>query len=236
MSAAVTAAVPVASFVDRVGALLERVDYRRAETSEDKEAIYRLRYDAYLREEAISPNFSRRFTDPFDEAPNALTFGVYVDGQLASSIRFHVTTPESRDIPALHVFSDVLMPDIKAGKIFVDPTRFVADRACSRRHPELAYVTLRLAWMACEYFRADYMLATVRSEHQAFYKRLWGHQTLCPARPYPTLSKPIACMTLDYPAARERVHHRYPFFHSAAFERRMLFERSLPMQRQSVAA
>jgi len=32
-------------------------------------------------------------------------------------------------------------------------------------------------------------------------------------------------MTLDYQAGRGRVEHRYPFFRSTNFERRMLFER-----------
>jgi hypothetical protein len=68
------------------------------------------------------------------------------------------------------------------------------------------------------------LLATVRTEHQAFYKRVFGHQVLAAARPYPTLVKPLSLMSLDYEPMKERVKHRYPFFRSTFFERRMLFD------------
>jgi hypothetical protein len=44
---------PAKSLSDRVLALLERVNYRRADTAEEREAIFRLRYEAYLSEGAI---------------------------------------------------------------------------------------------------------------------------------------------------------------------------------------
>ena len=77
--------------------LLERVDYRRVETAEERDAIFRLRYAAYLREGAIPPNASERFSDSLDDTDNALIFGVHIDGELASSIRLHVA---SREHPA----------------------------------------------------------------------------------------------------------------------------------------
>jgi hypothetical protein len=216
-------------------ALLERVDYRRIETAEDRDAIFRLRYDAYLREGAIPPNPTRIFSDPMDETENAWILGVYVDGALASSIRLHVATPSCRQLPALSVFSDLLTAELAAGRTIIDPTRFVTDRELSRRHPELCYVTVRLAWMASEYFRANLLLATVRAEHQAFYKRVFGHRAICEPRPYPTLSKPISFMALDYPTRKNVVNARYPFFHSTHFERRMLFARDVALPMQSAA-
>ena len=231
----VLAANQPASLVDRVQELLQRVDYRRAETAEDRAAIFRLRYQAYLREGAISPNASGQFSDPVDDRENCWIFGVYIDEKLASSIRLSITIPGCIDIPALDVFSDVLLGDIMAGQKFIDPTRFVADRDMSRAFPELPYVTLRLPWLALEYFDADFMLAAVRAEHQAFYKRLWGSKPVCEARPYPNLQKPISLMTLDYRAVRDRVYRRYPFFHSSQFERRMLFDRNRKVPQRSAA-
>lgn len=219
-------AAPTTNLADRVLGLLERVDYRRAETTEDREAIFRLRYGAYLREGAIPPNAEGRFADPLDDSRNAWIFGVYVDGELASSIRLHIATRQHPDLPALNVFSDLLTPEIEAGKTIIDPTRFVADRVASRRFPELCYVTTRLAWLASEYFSTNLLLATVRAEHQAFYRRVFGHRLICEPRHYPSLAKPISLMALDFPLARERVVQRYPFFRSTFFERRMLFART----------
>ena len=207
-------------------ALLEQVDYRRADTPEEKEAIFRLRYAAYLREGAIPPSASERFSDPLDASDNAWIFGIYIGGELASSIRLHVANRQSPTLPALNVFSDLLAPEIAANKTIIDPTRFVADRNLSRRHPELCYVTTRLAWLASEYFSTSLLLATVRAEHQAFYRRVFGHRLICEPRHYPSLTKPICLMGLDYAMARERVVQRHAFFRSTVFERRMLFART----------
>ena len=219
------AVLPAPSFVDGIQDLIERVDYRRADTPEEREEIYRLRYDAYRQEGAIEPKLSRSFSDGFDDLDNAHVFGVHFDGKLASSIQLNISTPESPELPALGVFNDVLGPLIEERRTIIDPTRFVVEPGIARALPKISYATVRIGWMACEFFEADWVLATVRVEHQAFYKRLFGHKPLCKARPYPTLKKPISLMGLEYPAAKERVHQRYPFFRSTFFERRMLFER-----------
>jgi hypothetical protein len=227
--------LPGLSLVDRVMKLLNRVDYRRIETVEERDTVFRLRYQAYMREGAIAPNAHQTFSDSLDTSPNVSIFGVYLDGKLASSIRLHVASPACGELPALNVFADILGPQLAAGRTIIDPTRFVADRELSRRYPELCYVTTRLAWLASEYFETDLLLATVRLEHQAFYRRTFGHQAICPARHYPSLTKPISLLALDYATARTAVPRRYPFFHSTHFERRMLFGRE-PMVALATAA
>jgi len=205
--------------------LLDRVDYRLAETEADKEAIFGLRYRAYLNEGAIEPNKDRRLTDRFDNAPNSWIFGVYVDGTLASSLRINVASPDNPDTPAVDAFGDLLLPRLAEGKIIVDPNRFVADPLRENRIPELPYMTLRLAYVACAHFHADIGTATVRKEHQAFYRRVFMHTPLCAPRAYPTLIKPLGLMAVNFPEMREKVFQRYPFFRSSFFERRVLFER-----------
>jgi hypothetical protein len=68
---------------------------------------------------------------------NAWIFGLYIDGELASSIRLHVAHRKWHALPALDVFLDLLSPEIAVGRTIVDPTRFVIDRTASRRYPEL---------------------------------------------------------------------------------------------------
>lgn len=222
---AVALSVPQQTFSDRLLELQEMADYRRADREVEREAIFRLRYDAYLGEGGIPPNFEKRFTDPYDDLGNAWIFGVYLEDRLVSSIRLHVATKEFPDMPTRGVFPEFLQPELDAGKIIIDPTRHAVDREAMRRYPQLVFLTMRLGWMAAEYFQADTVLAAVRNEHRAFYKRVFGHRMICDARPYPLLAQPISLMTLDYFSQREDVHRRYPFFRSSVFERRMLFER-----------
>ena len=209
---------------DRGIDLLGQVDYRLAETEEEKDAIYRLRYRAYLKEGAIEPNNDHKITDRFDDLPNSWIFGVYFDGSLASSIRISVASQEFPDTPSLQVFPDILRSRLNDGRVMVDPTRFVGDPEQASRFSELPYMTLRLAYVACEYFHADIGLASVRAEHQSFYRRVFMNIVASP-RNYPGLTKPISLMDIDFPGMRDKVFARYPYLRSTFFERRMLFER-----------
>jgi N-acyl amino acid synthase FeeM len=205
--------------------LLEHVDYRLAETSEEQEEIYNLRYRAYLREGAIHESPLQRNTDQYDGLPNSWTFGVYFRGELYSSVRISVLNSEWRRSCSTEIFGEILHPRLDRGEIIIDPSRFVADPDKAKRFPELPYLTLRVAYMACEYFNADLGLAIVRAEHQAFYRRVFLHETIAEPRMLPGLLKPVGLMAADFPALKEKVFERYPMMRSTAFERRMLFTR-----------
>lgn len=219
-------AEPRNPLIVRGAGLFDRVDYRLIETPEEKDALYLMRYRAYLHGGLILPSESQRVTDPYDDAPNAWTFGIYVDGELCSSLRVHVLTPESRTSFATELFGDVLHPRLDRGEVIVDPARFVADPDKAQRFPELPYLTVRLAYLACEHFSADTGLAQVRAEHQAFYRRVFLQETIAEPRSFPNVLKKVALMACDFPAVRERVLTRFPIMRSSAFERRMLFERA----------
>jgi hypothetical protein len=211
--------------VDRKSELLDRVEYRLAESEEEKDKIYRLRYRAYLNEGAIEPRADERLTDRFDDLPNSWLFGVYLDGKLTSSLRVSVATRDNENTPAVDAFRDLLEPELAKGKVVVDPNRFVADPAIRAEYPELPYLTVRLGYLACGYFNADIGTATVRAEHRAFYRRVFLQKALCEPRPYPTLTKPLCLMAADYVSVRDRVFARFPLMRSSALERRMLFGR-----------
>lgn len=213
-------------FAERLNGYLQDADYRVASNFEERDSLFKLRYDCYRRENTISENSSRRFSDDYDLMSNCWLFGVYLNDRLVSSIRFHIISPDTPMGPAYDVFPDIVRPMIAAGQTVVDPTRLVVDRRMTEYYPELPYVTIRAAFMAAEYFEAEYMLATVRKEHQAFYKRLFGFSELCPPRPYPMLLKPISLLAANMPLQRDSVVSKYPVFLSSFTERRMLFEQA----------
>ncbi|AMA60385.1 MULTISPECIES: N-acyl amino acid synthase FeeM domain-containing protein [unclassified Bradyrhizobium] len=218
-------AEPRAPLLMRGAGIFDRVDYRLIETPEDKDRLYQMRYRAYLHGGLILPAESRRVSDRYDDAPNAWTFGIHVDGELCSSVRLHILTSDQRMSYATELFGDVLHPRLDRGEVFVDPARFVADPEQARRFPELPYVTLRLAYLACDHFNADTGLAQVRAEHQAFYRRVFLHEAITEPRSFPNVLKPVALMASDFRSLRERVLTRFPIMRSSAFERRMLFDR-----------
>ncbi|MDE5441922.1 hypothetical protein GWG65_10745 [Bradyrhizobium sp. CSA207] len=211
----------------RGAALFDRIDYRLIETPEDRESIYLLRYKAYLNSGLILPSETRRVCDVYDDAPNVWIFGVYVDGELCSSVRIHVLTSECRMSYSTELYGDVLHRRLDRGEVFVDPARLAADPEKAKGLPELPYLTLRLAYLACEYFNADTGLAMVRPDHQPFYRRVFLHEPVAEPRAFPGWhTMKTSLMASDFQNLREKVLTRFPIMRSNAFERRMLFERS----------
>jgi hypothetical protein len=203
--------------------LLDQVRYRRVSVDEQFDPVYRLRYEAYRREDFIPVNSQQVTRDQFDELPNCYCFGVYIGGRLASSLRFHMVTPEQPYSPCMSVWPDVLQPLLDNGKSFIDPGRFTTDFELSLAYPALPYLTLRIAAMACEHFPVRYCMSAVRPEHTAFYRRVFNARPLGDERTYADLAFPMQLFTADVPVIRDRVMDRYPFFLSLPEERAALF-------------
>lgn len=213
-------------FAERILRFLERVEHRCAATSQEKETVYKLRYEAYVRQGLIERRPDGRLYDAaMDDAPNAWITTTFIDGELASTVRVHAAAKEGDALPSLGVFSDVLSPHLKAGRMIVDPSRMAARLQFAGKYPELPYVTTRPGWMAAEHFGADFFMATVSEPHLAFYQRVFGYAPWCEARDYPNVTCKIVCLGLDFPAAKERVEARFPFFRSTPAEREALFGR-----------
>jgi hypothetical protein len=203
--------------------LLDRVEYRRVKPEVQYDPVYRLRYDAYRREDFIPINSEEIVRDEFDDLPNAYCFGVYIDGELVSSVRFHHLTPEFRTSPSHSVFPDILDPLLDAGLTILDPGRFTADYEASLAFPALPYLTLRLPTVAVQYFNVRYVLSTVRPEHAAFYRRVYRSEQIGEERFYHGLSFPMVLMACDIPVMYQDMLRRYPFFRSTPEERKGLF-------------
>jgi hypothetical protein len=211
-------------FSDRVLRMLERVEHRRAETKAEREAVYRIRYEAYIRQKLIDPRADRRLYDEaLDESPNAWITTTFIDGELASTVRVHVADNEDSALPSLGAYSDLIMPHLRDGRVIVDLTRFAAELEFARRFPEFPYIAMRPGWLASRYFGADIMLATIVEEHQPFYRRAFGYTEWCQPRIYPNFNRKVACMGLDFHAVERRIETRYPFFRSTQAERTKLF-------------
>ena len=134
----------------RGAGLFDRIDYRLIETPAERDSVYAMRYRAYRHAALIPPSESRRVSDSLDDAPNAWIFGIYVDGELCRSLRLHVLTAEWRTSFSTEMFGDVLHPRLDRGEVFIDPARFAADPEKAQQFQELPYLTLRLAYLACD--------------------------------------------------------------------------------------
>jgi hypothetical protein len=212
------------SFSDRVLRLLEKVTHRVATEPADREAAFRLRFEAYQKIGFLQRSDGDRLYDPrYDDAPNAWITTTFIDGQLAGTVRVNIGVGENAALPGLQVFADVLVPRLSSGEVIAEFTRLAARLSLSRIYPELAYVIMRPAFMAAEHFAADCAVGSPRAEHIAFYRRAFGATLWRPPRDYPGLTAKLACVGADYSVARQFIETRYPFFKSDLAEREALF-------------
>ncbi len=203
--------------------LLDSVSYRRVDLSEQLDPVYRLRYDAYRREEFIELNSQKTSGDKYDNTPNAYCYGVYIEDQLVSSIRFHHATPDCRYSPSRSIYPEMLDPWLDEGKSILDPSRFTADHEASLALPGLPFLTTRITIMASDYFGVNYCMATVRPEHGAFYRRVFRFEPKGDVRYYEGLKFPVQAYVADVPKWLPDVYRRYPFFRATQEEKELLF-------------
>lgn len=211
------------SFAGTLIDLLDRVEYRRISADDEFDPIYRLRYEAYRREEFIPFNSDQMVRDEFDDLPNVYSFGVYIDEQLVSSVRFHHLTPKFRQSPNYGLFRDILDPMLDEGHQILDPGRFTTDREASLAYPALPFLTLRIPTLAVLHFGTKYCLNSVRPEHGAFYRRVYRSVALSEPRNYHGVNFPLVLYACDVPVIYPGLLRRYPFFRSTAEERAALF-------------
>lgn len=204
--------------------VLDDVEYRRVRLADQFDPVYRLRYEAYRREDFVAPNSSLTVFDQHDEAPNAYCFGVYIKGELVSSIRFHHVTPQNRISPSGLVFPEALKDMLDQGVSYIDPSRFTADHEATLAYPALPFLTLRVVAMASEYFNVKYCVSSVRVEHAAFYKRVFGSTKMASGGYYPGIRFPMDLYAAEISEIRDRVARRFPFFMSTKQERQEFFK------------
>ena len=215
----------VSSFAQKVLELLDRTEYRRCDRGEDVEDIYRLRYKAYRTNDIVPDMENQSISDELDETPNVYRFGIYIDQRLVSTMRIHHVTQETPFSPSVKAFGDVVLPLLAAGDTFICPSRFASDPEWTRVYPQLAYVTLRLAGMACYYFETPYGLSTVREDHAGFYKRVYYSEQISEPRGYPGVFSKVVLYRTNAYLNRQRYYARFPFFRSTPLEQRLLFAR-----------
>ena len=172
MGAAISSAP--ATFSDHVFKLLERVEHRVASNPSEREAAFRLRYDAYRRIGFLKPRLNDTLYDPlYDDDPMAWTTLSFVDGELAGTVRVNFAADENAVLPGLQAFSDILAPRLRRRQKIVEFTRLAAKISLSRVHPELPYIVMRPGFMAAQHLEADFAVATpARGTHRLLQARV----------------------------------------------------------------
>ena len=113
--------------------------------------------------------------------PNAWTFGVYFQGELYSSVRMSVLTSEWRMSPSVERSAISCIPDSIGARSSSIPRVSSPTPKRRKQFPELPYLTCGWPTWPANISTPTLGLAIVRPEHQAFYRRVFLHETMCRA-------------------------------------------------------
>lgn len=212
------------SFAGKLMEVLDHIEYRRIENSEDMEDVARLRYRAY-KARSVLPIAAKNLIDDIDFDEQAYIFGVYYYEELVSTVRVHYVTPDHRVCQSTGIFPQEIHAFLDAGMTLIDPARFAIDPEVEHDMPALPYLTLRPAIVAAVYFDTDRVMQHIRPAHAAFYKRVFYADTVVPPRMADTYGFELTLLASRSKEIRPRLMQRFPFFDSEPYERRMMFSR-----------
>jgi hypothetical protein len=206
----------------------KRVTCKFACTYVERDAIFKLRYQSYFRAGLVSQNSFGRHIEPADHADNAYLMGLYIDRRLVSSLRLQIGSAATPNFSSLKFFPHALEPILRCDKTIIDMSCVATDGELAQRYVWLPYMILRSWIMAAEHFRADYIAAAVRPQHQLFYQRVLGCELHSELRLPPHHLTGVGLMILDFASSAKRLYGNLPFLCSTPTEREQLFEGETP--------
>jgi hypothetical protein len=203
----------------------KRVTCKLASSYVERDAIFKLRYQCYLRAGLVSQNSFGRYIEPADHADNTYLMGLCIDRRLVSSLRLQIGSLATFNFSSLELFPDVLQPILRNDKTVIDMSCVATDGDLARPYVWLPYMILRSWIIAAEHFHADYIAAAVRPQHQAFYRRVLNCELHSELRPPPHRLASVGLVSLNFATSAKRLYENLPFLRSTPSERQQLFER-----------
>lgn len=209
---------------ERMDRLVPQITYRRFATLAEMAGVRSRLCPSQPAKGALLPDGSSALLDRFDKGSNSYTIGAYLKNRLCGSVRVHVVSRDGNpESPSTEAFPHLLSGCVNRGDIIVDSDRLAVDRDAARACPELVYIVLRVPFIAAFHFEADLMTATVRPQHQAFFRRLGNLKSHDSGQRSAFHEAPSQLMTARFRLEMDEVLRNYPFFMPQYVERVTLF-------------
>jgi hypothetical protein len=171
---------------------------RRAHSTRLRDEVYSLRYRAYRKEEAIEPSVFEAFEDRYDHQPNHVLWALTYEDRVIGSIRTTWFDPAERHpIPEMHAYSEELAKIVANDASILSGNRLVTDPDLSSANPQAVLLLLRHFMVTASYKSSDWAVAAARSNHVAFYRRVFRARVVSESRVYPGLRCPMFLMACD---------------------------------------
>lgn len=173
-----------------------RIEHFLVRTPSEREAIYRLRYEAYHEVGHVGEMEAGSLSDEYDHKGSPSIFGITLDGNLVSTIRLGRINKKQRSSITYEVFKDHLEPLIQGGETIAHGSRLAVRCSNSAARRAVILYTLSLASAFSASVQADRGAMIVREGHVQFYKR-YGFDRISGPRSYHETRTPLSLMMIN---------------------------------------
>ncbi|MBN2331034.1 MAG: hypothetical protein JXC85_04400 [Candidatus Aenigmarchaeota archaeon] len=143
---------------------------RKANGHDELQAIFRLRYESYLRKGYIPSNQDGIMLDEWDESPDTTHFVAMESGELLGAVR--LVLDSIKGLPMERVFPEAIKKLRKQGRKVAEASTLVVAEGPSGSSRKLWMKLCRTLWMEAEARHIDDLCIAVTQNHVGFYKRL----------------------------------------------------------------
>jgi N-acyl-L-homoserine lactone synthetase len=148
----------------------KKIVVRKAAGQDELKAVFRLRYDSYLRKGYISPNPDGIMFDEWDELPIATHFVAMEDDQIVGAVRLIMDS--AKGLPMERVFPEAIGQLREQGRKVAEASTLVVADAQSDSNHKLWVKLCKILWEEAEARQIDDLCVAVTQNHISFYKRL----------------------------------------------------------------
>ena len=174
------------------------LDHFLASTPSQRDAIFKLRYDAYYGHELIRGSGKESLSDWQDDESSSLIYGITLHGSLVSTIRLSVISRKQKACATYSMFREHLDPIISDGKKILDGSRLAVNCSNSASRRSVVLYTLSLAAAYSASVRADRGTIIARHSHVPFYER-YGFDLVSGPFSYHEALTPLSLMMIKLP-------------------------------------
>lgn len=177
---------------------------REATDQDELNAIFRLRYESYLRKGYISPNPQGIMVDEWDELSPTTHFIATENDRVIGAVRLIMDS--TKGLPMERVFPEAIKSLRKQGRKVAEASTLVVAEVRSDSTRKLWVKLCRTLWEKAEARHIDDICIAVTHNHLGFYKRLL-FESMGKSEPYKSLNS-ILAYPLRLRVAEVRIRHR----------------------------
>lgn len=148
----------------------QEIMVRKAAGQDELKAVFRLRYDSYLRKGCISPNPDGIMFDEWDELPITTHFVAMERDQIVGAVRLIMDS--AKGLPMERVFPEAVGQLRKQSRKVAEASTLVVADVQFDSSRRLWVILCKALWEEAEARRIDDLCVAVTQNHLGFYKRL----------------------------------------------------------------